>query len=182
MCTIEVLLAVTALMRGSVYRRGFYVLLQPLFWKPVPTSSNTISRFRCRFWYLHKKLLDSVLRYIERERERVRPAVLGRHKIFQCFGPSSTLNTNSERYIDFSIYSRNENLCFISFPYQRGSFYAARPYMRVVIVRWQVVILVFPENLPRPGSILPLLPSLKICEVKWMGGTWWASICELIKG
>lgn len=110
--------------------------------------------------YLHKKLLDSVGRYIERERERVRPGQAGqvwggtRHKISQCFGPSS-LNTNSERCIDFSIYSRNENLCFISFSYQRGSFYAARPYMRVVIVRWQVVVLVFPENLPRPGFVLP---------------------------
>lgn len=160
MCTIEVLLSVTALMRDSVYRRELYVLLQPLCLKQVPSSSNTTSRFCCLFWYLHKKLVDNVVWYIERERERVRPAALGRHKISKCFGPS--LNTTSERDVSIFPFIAEMKIYVLWVFHTNESPSMQRLYMIVVIVRWQVVVLVFPETSPGLGRYCPCTPLLLV--------------------
>lgn len=79
MCALEVLLSITMLlllMRGPVYRRGFYVPPSHLTSLPA-IEKQVLSSFPTRYPVfvaasaenLHKKLVD-IVEYIDRERQR----------------------------------------------------------------------------------------------------------------
>lgn len=102
-------------------------------------------------------------------------------KTSKCFGPSQ--NSTTERDVSVFPFIAEMKIYVLWVFHTNESLSMQRPYMSVVIVRWQVVVLVFPWTSLGLGRYCPptaLLLALVQDLQTWYYGAWWVSSTYLM--